>query len=50
MFGSGWRDQAVAEVNAFGDLLPRVLVDGLDTYDTQVAALAGGWAGVACAS
>ncbi|GIE32578.1 hypothetical protein Ait01nite_056230 [Actinoplanes italicus] len=50
MFRSGWRDHAVAEVNAFGDLLPRVLVDGLDTYDTQVSALAGGWAGVACAS
>jgi glutathione synthase/RimK-type ligase-like ATP-grasp enzyme len=50
MFRSGWRDHAVAEVNAFGDLLPRVLVDGRDTYDAQVAALVDGWAGVPCAS
>jgi hypothetical protein len=50
MFGSGWRDHAVAEVNAFGDLLPRVLADGLDTYDAQVTALVSGWSGAACAS
>jgi glutathione synthase/RimK-type ligase-like ATP-grasp enzyme len=50
MFRSGWREHAVAEVNAFGDLLPGVLADGLDTYDAQVAALINGWAGVACAS
>ncbi|WP_328472452.1 STM4014 family protein [Actinoplanes sp. NBC_00393] len=43
MFRSGWRDHAVAEVNAFGDLLPGVLADGLDTYGAQVAALTGGW-------
>ncbi|GAA2910939.1 hypothetical protein Acy02nite_75420 [Actinoplanes cyaneus] len=44
MFRAGWRDHAVAEVNAFGDLLPRVLSDdGLDTYDAQVAALQQGW-------
>ncbi|MEU4626471.1 STM4014 family protein [Actinoplanes sp. NPDC023801] len=60
MFRNGWREHAVAEVNAFGDLLPRVLVDGLDTYDAQVRALTAGWpatiasadarAGVVCAS
>ncbi|MEV0901736.1 STM4014 family protein [Actinoplanes sp. NPDC049802] len=49
MFRVGWRDHAVAEVNAFGDLLPGVLVDGLDTYGAQVAAIPS-WAGAACAS
>ncbi|MEU8813437.1 STM4014 family protein [Actinoplanes sp. NPDC048796] len=39
MFRAGWREHAVAEVNAFGDLLPGVLVDGLDTYGAQVAAI-----------
>jgi hypothetical protein len=39
MFGTGWRGHAVAEVNAFGDLLPGLLADGLDTYDAQVRAL-----------
>lgn len=43
MFRTGWRDHAVAEVNAFGDLLPGVLADGRDTYEAQVAALADGW-------
>ncbi|HWS39370.1 MAG TPA: STM4014 family protein [Actinoplanes sp.] len=38
MFRTGWRGHAVAEVNAFGDLLPGVLADGQDTYDAQVAA------------
>lgn len=50
MFRTGWRDHAVAEVNAFGDLLPGVLAGGLDTYGAQLAALADGryrrWAGV----
>jgi hypothetical protein len=50
MFRAGWRDHAVAEVNAFGDLLPGVLADGLDTYGAQLAALAGGWAGATCAT
>ncbi|MET0494534.1 MAG: STM4014 family protein [Actinoplanes sp.] len=49
MFRVGWRRHAVAEVNAFGDLLPNVLADGLDTYDAQVATLTDGryrrWAG-----
>ena len=31
MFLVGWRRHAVAEVNAFGDLLPGVLADGRDT-------------------
>ncbi|BEL02879.1 hypothetical protein Q0Z83_010700 [Actinoplanes sichuanensis] len=44
MFRTGWREHAVAEVNAFGDLLPRVLADGLDTYGAQIAALTAGWA------
>ncbi|MGC4808231.1 STM4014 family protein [Micromonospora sp. DT233] len=45
MFLLGWRRHAVAEVNAFGDLLPGVLVDGRDTYAEQVRALTDGrWA------
>ena len=28
----------VLEVNAFGDLLPRVLVDGRDTYTAEIVA------------
>ncbi|MFF0721477.1 STM4014 family protein [Micromonospora sp. NPDC003816] len=44
MFLLGWRRHAVAEVNAFGDLLPGVLVDGRDSYAAQVHALTeGGW-------
>lgn len=40
----GWRRVAVGEVNAFGDLLPRLTglpgggAEGLDTYAAQVAA------------
>ncbi|KIF05512.1 hypothetical protein PL81_12815, partial [Streptomyces sp. RSD-27] len=40
----GWRRFAVAEVNAFGDLLPGLTglpgsgAEGLDTYAAQVAA------------
>jgi glutathione synthase/RimK-type ligase-like ATP-grasp enzyme len=42
---TGWRRFAVAEVNAFGDLLPRLTglpgrpAEGLDTYRAQLAAL-----------
>ncbi|MGW0502272.1 STM4014 family protein [Micromonospora sp. NPDC003241] len=44
MFLVGWRRHAVAEVNAFGDLLPGVLADGRDSYAAQVHALTGaGW-------
>ncbi|MFF3846610.1 STM4014 family protein [Streptomyces sp. NPDC002328] len=41
----GWRRSAVGEVNAFGDLLPRLTglpgsgAEGLDTYAAQVAAV-----------
>ncbi|MBM2621102.1 STM4014 family protein [Actinoplanes sp. LDG1-06] len=56
MFRAGWRTHAVAEVNAFGDLLPGVLAtrpaggeplrgpgrDGLDTYGAQIEALLDG--------
>ncbi|MFT2016644.1 STM4014 family protein [Streptomyces sp. 796.1] len=43
--GSGWRRFAVGEVNAFGDLLPRLTglpgsgAEGRDTYGAQVAAV-----------
>jgi glutathione synthase/RimK-type ligase-like ATP-grasp enzyme len=37
MFRAGWRSHAVAEVNAFGDLLT-----GIDTYGDEVAALLDG--------
>ncbi|MEU7868585.1 STM4014 family protein [Dactylosporangium sp. NPDC049140] len=39
MFAPGFAEHAVAEVNAFGDLLPGLLVDGRDTYAAEVAAL-----------
>lgn len=42
MFLIGWRRHAVAEVNAFGDLLPGVLADGRDSYAEQVHALVSG--------
>lgn len=42
MFLVGWRRHAVAEVNAFGDLLPGVLNDGRDSYAEQVHALTSG--------
>ncbi|WP_238014999.1 STM4014 family protein [Dactylosporangium sp. AC04546] len=41
MFAPGYARHAVAEVNAFGDLLPGVLADGRDTYAAEIAALAG---------
>ncbi len=40
MFSPDFRRHAVAEVNAFGDLLPGLIVDGRDTYAEQIAALA----------
>jgi hypothetical protein len=41
MFSPDWRRHAVAEVNAFGDLLPGLLsAAGRDTYAEQVHALA----------
>lgn len=44
MVGADLRGFAVAEVNAFGDLLPGLLVDGLDTYGAQVRAVLDGMA------
>lgn len=41
MFSPDWSDHAVAEVNAFGDLLPGLLVDSRDTYAQQLHTLAG---------
>lgn len=41
-FAAGFRRHAVFEANAFGDLLPGVRRDGLDTYEAQVAWLEGG--------
>ncbi|HLK58413.1 MAG TPA: STM4014 family protein [Chthonomonadaceae bacterium] len=39
LFTSGFRRHAVLEVNAFGDLLPGVQHNGLDTYAAEIAAL-----------
>ena len=39
LIAPGHRRVAVLEVNAFGDLLPGLLVGGRDTYAEQVAAL-----------
>lgn len=52
MFAPGWRRHAVAEVNAFGDLLPGLVNrHGRDTYAEQVhAALAEQERAVACST
>jgi hypothetical protein len=42
LLAPAWRRHAVAEVNAFGDLLPGVLSDGRCTYAEQVDAVLGG--------
>jgi glutathione synthase/RimK-type ligase-like ATP-grasp enzyme len=39
LLAPSWRRHAVAEVNAFGDLLPGVLASGRDTYAEQVDAV-----------
>lgn len=39
MLAPNWRRHATAEVNAFGDLLPGLVVGGRDTYGEQVAAM-----------
>jgi glutathione synthase/RimK-type ligase-like ATP-grasp enzyme len=39
MFSPDFRRHAVAEVNAFGDLLPGLFVEGRSTYAEQIAAL-----------
>jgi hypothetical protein len=41
LIAPGFRRHAVAEVNAFGDLLPGILHEGLDTYEAQVEAMTG---------
>jgi glutathione synthase/RimK-type ligase-like ATP-grasp enzyme len=42
MIGASWRSHAVAEVNAFGDLLPGITHQGRGTYEDQLAALSDG--------
>jgi glutathione synthase/RimK-type ligase-like ATP-grasp enzyme len=39
MITSDLRRHAILEMNAFGDLLPNILKDGLDTYSTQILAM-----------
>jgi hypothetical protein len=39
LFTPGFRRHAVLEANAFGDLLPGVLWNGLDTYEAELAEL-----------
>ena len=34
---------AVLEVNAYGDLLPRVLFEGMDTYEAEIRAAVASW-------
>ena len=43
LIGTGWRRHMVAEVNAFGDLLPGIRdAAGRDSYAAQLHALATG--------
>lgn len=37
----GWKEHTILEMNAFGDLLPGVLSDDLDTYAAEIASLCG---------
>ena len=41
-----WEQHAVLEINAFGDLLPGILWNGMDTYASEVKALLGRREGV----
>ncbi len=41
LIGSDFRGHAVAEVNAFGDLLPGIMCDGLSTYEAEIDAVEG---------
>ena len=36
LFTPGFRSHAIIEANAFGDLLPRLFVDGRSVYETQI--------------
>ena len=38
MVGTNRRSFRIAEINAFGDLLPGVLDQGMDTYEAQLHA------------
>lgn len=38
---AGFQSHAILEMNAFGDLLPNVFKDGLDTYAAEVASFCG---------
>ena len=38
----GYRRHAVLEGNAFGDLLPGVLSEGMDTYEAEIRAVTKG--------
>jgi hypothetical protein len=42
LFTPGFRSHVLLEANAFGDLLPGVLWNGLDTYEAELASLAYG--------
>lgn len=39
LFAPGFRRHAVLEVNAFGDSLPGVMCDGMDTYEAELSAV-----------
>jgi hypothetical protein len=39
LLSPGFRQKTILEINAFGDLLPNVFYDGLDTYGAEIAAL-----------
>lgn len=34
-----WKTHAILEINAFGDLLPGILWDGMDTYTSEIKAI-----------
>jgi hypothetical protein len=41
LIAAGFKHHAVAEVNAFGDLLPGTLSEGVDTYTAEILAMTG---------
>ncbi len=42
LFSSSYRDHAILEMNAFGDLLPGLLYEGLDAYSAEILAVLKG--------
>jgi hypothetical protein len=42
VIAAGFRRHAVLEINAFGDLLPGIVFEGMDTYTAELAALGVG--------